>query len=72
MSNTSNVVLTVTEVRNYMLKHYEQGGHMLIECWSDNDIQLWLNKRKRTENSLKKLLKELNGESSEFFLNVNW
>lgn len=68
----SNKVLTVSDVRKYMIEHYEEGGHMLVECWSDTDIELWLKKSKRGEGSLKKLLKELNGESSEFFNTVTW
>jgi hypothetical protein len=36
--------LTIKEVKDYSLKHYNQGGDVLFECWDDEDIQNALDK----------------------------
>lgn len=30
--------LTVEQVRKLAMKHYEEGGDVIIECWTDEDI----------------------------------
>jgi len=34
--------LTVELVKKVAMKHYEEGGDTIIECWSDAEIQDWI------------------------------
>jgi len=53
--------LTVERVKEVALEHYEEGGDGIIECWTDKDIQDWINgkgeweeidSRKKTEKDV--------------------
>lgn len=34
--------LTIEEVKKVAMKHYNNGGDTIIECWEDREIQEWI------------------------------
>lgn len=34
--------MTVEEVRRYAMRHYNKGGDIIVECWTDKDVQNWI------------------------------
>lgn len=34
--------LTVEKVKEIAMANYEQGGHYIVECWSDAEIESWI------------------------------
>lgn len=44
--------LTIEEVRQLALDNYENGGDVIIEAWTDEDIQQWIDKDGTTEGLL--------------------
>ena len=42
-------MITVAEVRRLALKHYNEGGDGVVECYMDSDIQLMIDEGYTTE-----------------------
>ena len=45
--------LTIAEVKQLAMDNYENGGDMIIEAWSDSDIQDWIDTDGTKEGLLK-------------------
>jgi hypothetical protein len=44
--------LSIEEVRELALEHYNEGGDVVVECWTDEDIMLWLEEHPTKEELL--------------------
>ena len=44
--------LSVEDVRELALEHYIEGGVVVVECWTDEDIMLWLEEHPTKEELL--------------------
>jgi len=52
-ANTKDLI---TAVRAYAERHYEQGGFdILVECWTDADIEAEIGKARTLSGALRKL-----------------
>jgi hypothetical protein len=37
---------TIQEIKDYAMKHYKHGGDVIIECWSDEEVQQFIDEHK--------------------------
>ena len=55
--------MTIAEVRKIAMKNYTRGGDVIIECWTDKDIEDFL---KRNKNPMKALQSIMDVRTDEF------
>ena len=72
MAGTINFT-TVLGIRRFAEANYEKGGHWIVECWSDEDISLFIRHRsngREVRRDLYKLIKRYNEEEQEVLAEV--
>ncbi len=64
-----NLKMEIKKVKQVAMKNYENGGDMIIECWTDEDIAEWLK-----ENKLEDIYKlmEIRAEQVAGIKNTIW
>lgn len=55
--------LTVADVRKIALENYNRGGDAIIECWTNDDIQNWIDNG-GTRTALKRMFSIFNDQYS--------
>ena len=63
---------TIQEIKDYAMKNYEHGGDVIIECWSDEEIQQFLDECGKKNRNPKKELDGLFAERNEYFEAAKW
>ena len=55
--------MTIADVRKIAMKNYTRGGDVIVECWTDKDIEDFL---KRNKNPMKALQSIMDVRTDEF------
>ena len=57
--------MTIEQFYELALKHYEQGGDMIVECWDKEEMQAFLDEHgANAEQEALKLFRQLNEYSA--------
>lgn len=65
--------MTVTDVKRIAMKNYTRGGDVIIECWTDKDIEEFLKRNKNPIKELKSIMNVWNEEyeAAKYFSGYN-